>query len=89
MKRIVPFLLLAVVLAGIFIVTSLGGHDTETPETELLRQRFTKETRPSVDHAKFTQLQKQFTTPQQVTEACIACHNGRHDEVMLQGNHRC
>lgn len=36
----------------------------------------------SVDHTRFEELQKEFATPQEVTEACIACHNERHKEVM-------
>jgi octaheme c-type cytochrome (tetrathionate reductase family) len=35
-----------------------------------------------VDHSKFAVLQKHFDTPQEVTEACLSCHNGRGKEFM-------
>ncbi len=35
-----------------------------------------------VDHSKFPELQKKFNSPQEVTEACITCHNKRDDEFM-------
>ncbi len=35
-----------------------------------------------VDHSKFAVLQKHFETPQEVTEACLSCHNGRGKEFM-------
>lgn len=41
---------------------------------------------PSVDHSKFTSLQNNFTTPQEVTEACISCHTERHREVMASSH---
>lgn len=35
-----------------------------------------------VEHSKFKILQQKFTTPQQVTEACVTCHTKRHKEIM-------
>ena len=29
----------------------------------------------TVDHAKLKALQKEFATPEEVTEACLSCHN--------------
>jgi octaheme c-type cytochrome (tetrathionate reductase family) len=40
----------------------------------------------SVDHTKFTVLQQDFDRPQDVTLACLSCHNERHNEVM-SNNH--
>ncbi len=43
---------------------------------------FTKDTIPRVDHSKFRILQQDFTSPEQVTEACMACHNLTGHEFM-------
>ena len=51
-----------------------------------LKERYGKKPVPSVNHATFPSLQKTFTSPQQVTAACIACHNQRHTEIM-HSNH--
>ena len=51
-----------------------------------LRQKYAVKPVASVDHAQFSELQKDFETPQEVTEACVSCHNQRHIEVMAS-NH--
>jgi octaheme c-type cytochrome (tetrathionate reductase family) len=81
MKRIAGGLaaLLGVVLLAL---VSLVRHDTEPGPTEALRARYARKAPPSVDHSQFSQLKRRFSEPQQVTEACIACHNERHKEVM-------
>jgi len=35
-----------------------------------------------VDHGEFEELQKEFTSPIEITKACVACHNKRHLEIM-------
>lgn len=35
-----------------------------------------------VDHSKFEVLQQEFEKPQDVTKACLTCHNKTHEEVM-------
>lgn len=40
------------------------------------------EHRSTVDHGEFKELQKEFKTPMEVTEACVSCHNKRHSEIM-------
>jgi len=35
-----------------------------------------------VDHSKFVSLQQEFNTPQEVTDACLTCHNMTAQEVM-------
>ncbi|MFA6542006.1 MAG: tetrathionate reductase family octaheme c-type cytochrome [Bacteroidota bacterium] len=85
MKRfIIP--LIALGLIAVFFLTSIIKNDTETKPLVELKDRYAKKEKPSVDHTKFTQLQKKFSKPQEVTEACIACHNERHLEVM-KSNH--
>ena len=36
----------------------------------------------NVDHSKFAVLQKEFASPQEMTEACLSCHNKRGEEFM-------
>jgi octaheme c-type cytochrome (tetrathionate reductase family) len=81
MKRI--FLGLGVLMAVVALATTaLVRKDSDPSRTELLRARYATRPTPSVDHSRFARLRQKFTTPQQVTEACISCHNGRHLEVM-------
>jgi len=76
-------------LIGLVIVTAIGlfaSRQTKPDELTLLKARITKKAGSSVDHSKFEILQKQFTNPQEITEACISCHNQTHKEVM-KSNH--
>ena len=80
---------LAVLIIGIglvFIITLLRPNKTEQANLSLLKDKYSKKKVASVQHAKFEILQKKFTSPQQVTEACISCHTERHTEVM-KSNH--
>ncbi|WP_430809355.1 MULTISPECIES: tetrathionate reductase family octaheme c-type cytochrome [unclassified Carboxylicivirga] len=47
-----------------------------------LKQSFANKHEPSVDHRQFDILKQNFKTPQEVTEACLTCHNKRHEEIM-------
>mgnify|MGYP005844181347 FL=1 len=51
-----------------------------------LKQKYSRDEKPTVDHSKFTVLQKKFTSPQQVTEVCESCHNMTAHQVM-NSNH--
>jgi octaheme c-type cytochrome (tetrathionate reductase family) len=85
MKKIIVVL----ALLGLLIVIALGIFSQKVYEpTNLmkLKEKYSKKHTPSVDHSLFSILQQQFTTPQQVTSACISCHNQRHKEVM-KSNH--
>jgi octaheme c-type cytochrome (tetrathionate reductase family) len=64
------------------IVTALHKSGAETAPLEKLREQYAHRVKPSVDHSLFTQLKKRFARPQDVTAACISCHNGRAAEVM-------
>lgn len=81
MKKIIVSLL----ALGIFttlVLTALRGTSTEITPLAKLKERYTTRAKPSVDHSLFAELKKPFTKPQQVTAACISCHNGRATEVM-------
>jgi octaheme c-type cytochrome (tetrathionate reductase family) len=49
---------------------------------EALRLKYTAEHEPVVDHTQFEILNRDFTSPVEVTLACISCHNTRHLEVL-------
>lgn len=49
---------------------------------EQLKQEYAIKPVSSIDHSKLPQLQREFNTPQEVTEACIGCHTERHREIM-------
>ncbi|MCW8850069.1 MAG: cytochrome C, partial [Melioribacteraceae bacterium] len=76
------------VLVLVFVVAigTLTTNNFEETTLDKLREKYSVEHTSSVDHSKFTQLQKEFDSPRSVTEECIACHNKRHEEVM-QSNH--
>jgi octaheme c-type cytochrome (tetrathionate reductase family) len=85
MKKIVTVLVLigfVITLAVIF----LKPVEIEQSNVNLLKAKYSKEKKSSVDHSKFAVLQKTFSKPQQITEACIGCHTERHKEVMAS-NH--
>lgn len=81
MKRIFFSLLALALIAGL-AVTALHRNSVESTPLDQLKERFTGRSKPSVDHSMFAQLRKKFRRPQEVTAACISCHNGRHTEVM-------
>lgn len=81
MKRILIGICLSLIVLSAVLV-ALKRNDTSPTGLDLLRVKYAKKSVPSVDHSKFTQLQKPFKRPQEVTEACISCHNGRAEEVM-------
>jgi len=85
MKRIFFGLVFLGVVLGM-IMLALHGKSTESTPLAKLNEQYGRKTKASVDHSMFQQLKKRFTKPQEVTAACISCHNGRHTEV-LQSTH--
>ena len=81
MKRIFLSLLALAIAVGMTI-TALHKNSEDQSPLGRLKDRYAVKAKSSVDHSQFTQLRKKFVTPQEVTAACIACHNGRHREVM-------
>jgi octaheme c-type cytochrome (tetrathionate reductase family) len=85
MKKIV----ISLVLIGLIIIGTisyLSSKETEQSKLVLLKEKLSKKNTSSVDHTKFSILQKKFNSPQEITEACISCHTERAKEVM-QSNH--
>lgn len=60
----------------------LSRKDLEPGIMAKLKAKYSVKHAPSADHAGFAVLKNKFTSPRQVTEACISCHNKRHKEVM-------
>ena len=85
MKKILMALVGLAVVASL-VVTAVRRSDAGPKPIEALRQTYRTKSKPSVDHALFTQLKGPFGKPQQVTAACISCHNGRHTEVMASSH---
>lgn len=78
------FLFLAFIpLVLAFALPQRVAHE---PAHKKLVGTYAAKTKPAVDHSKFAQLQVDFKTPQQVTAACISCHNQRHQEVMASSH---
>ena len=72
-----------IIVANILIIAAL--QITATPEEpnlrlDELRIEFSNRDIYTVDHSNFEELNREFATPQQVTEACLSCDEGRHEE---------
>ena len=73
-------------LVVVIAVSRLTTNQIEQTNVMKLKEKYSKKHTSSVDHTRFEVLQQNFTSPQQVTKACISCHNQRHIEVM-HSNH--
>jgi octaheme c-type cytochrome (tetrathionate reductase family) len=85
MKKII----LSLSLIGLIVTIMIGilsSKEMEQKSLGILKTKLLKKHKSSVDHTKFAVLQKKFSSPQQVTKACISCHTGRADEIM-KSNH--
>jgi octaheme c-type cytochrome (tetrathionate reductase family) len=83
MKKIIQ-VILVIVIPEIIIFSIIGSYNPDKvimPFDNTKIQRVVKDSLPA-DHAKFEELQKDFKTGQEVTEACIKCHTERGKEFM-------
>lgn len=85
MRRILLFLLGIAAVTGVLFSVLPQRSAGPTPLVQL-RERFARKAKPSVDHAQFEKLKQAFKRPQDVTAACVSCHNGRHTEVMASSH---
>ena len=82
MKRTVSAIILSVVI-GLLLINIFNREDEYyNLNLEKLKQEYAIRPVSSIDHSKLPALQREFATPQDVTEACISCHTERHREVM-------
>ncbi|OYT11840.1 MAG: cytochrome C [Bacteroidetes bacterium 4572_112] len=83
MKKIIQ-ILLVIVIPEIIIFSMIASYNPDivtTPFDNSKIQRVQRDSFPA-DHSKFAELQKDFKTGQEVTEACIKCHTERGKEFM-------
>ena len=83
MKRIIQ-VILVIIIPNIIIFTLIAYWNPDYyigAEHQKKLKVSEKEVLPA-DHSKFPELQKEFKTPQEVTEACIGCHTERGNEFM-------
>jgi octaheme c-type cytochrome (tetrathionate reductase family) len=73
-------------IAGLFLVNHLHRKPELNINLEKLKIKYAIRDSASVDHSLFEELQQNFETPQQVTEACLSCHNGTHREIMASAH---
>ena len=86
MKKTIISIGFGVLVLSLLTMLTLTDHGTATTPLMKLHTKYRQKVTPSVDHTQFTQLKKHFSKPQDVTSACISCHNERHTEVM-QSSH--
>lgn len=82
-------ILLALTFLAIIVITavSLMKSDVYYPSKVTdLKEKYTKPNQAVVDHSQFPILDQHFDKPQDVTEACVSCHNKRDQEIM-QSSH--
>ncbi len=77
---------LAIIAVLLIIVNAFYKEEPYNLKQEVLKHEYSIKPVSSVDHSKFEELQVVFETPQEVTEACIACHTERHKEVMASSH---
>ncbi|WP_075591415.1 tetrathionate reductase family octaheme c-type cytochrome [Labilibacter marinus] len=81
MNRVIVY----VIVVTIIVLVSVNLlHKTEPLNLSQykLKQEYATKDKPSVDHTQFEILNQDFKTPQDVTVACLECHNKRHEEVI-------
>ena len=79
-------IVVVLVIAALVGVNVFNKDTTYNVKLEKLKQKYSKKPVPSVDHNKLEVLNKEFESPQEVTEACISCHTERHKEVMASSH---
>lgn len=80
-------LLIVIGIITVLISVNVLHHDeTYNLQLEKLRQTYARQRVAPVDHRKLRALQREFKTPQEVTEACISCHTERAMEVIASAH---
>ncbi|MDD2382051.1 MAG: tetrathionate reductase family octaheme c-type cytochrome [Mariniphaga sp.] len=86
MKRVIA----GIIVFAVFMLVIIHLFNTEEEyynlKLEELKQEYAIKPVSSIDHAKLPELQREFFTPQEVTEACNACHTERHREIMASAH---
>jgi len=82
--RFIKMLFFFIALILPWIAGGIYVHEQSniTARQQLKLVNYYVDTVKKVDHSKFKILQQKFETPQQVTEACLTCHNKTDHDVM-------
>jgi len=82
MKNLLKFLILILtpIVIVFWIVSTHKDINKNAPVADQIKLE--KENIP-VDHSKFVELQQEFATPQDVTKACLKCHNNVDKQLMM------
>ena len=79
-----------ITIAGVIAILTaailLAPEEHTNESLTRLRNEYSRPYFSSVDHGKLPELQREFDTPQDVTEACLACHTERHKEIMASSH---
>lgn len=92
MKNMRWILIILALLFGVTLIVINLFAPKELLPTKLMKLKEQYENRKfdlgtkRTDHSKFAVLQQKFETPQEVTKACISCHNQTAKDIM-NGNH--
>ncbi|MFB6319512.1 tetrathionate reductase family octaheme c-type cytochrome [Saccharicrinis sp. FJH54] len=70
------------VVALLVLLNLIQSNEYYNLKLEKLKQEYAIKPVSSIDHSKLPELNREFKTPQEVTEACNSCHTERHKEVM-------
>ena len=69
------------VLALLILLNLIQKDEYYNLKLERLKQEYAIKPVSSIDHSKLEELNKEFKSQQEVTEACISCHTERHKAV--------
>lgn len=70
----------------LFFVIVTHKEEPVNIKLEKLKIDYAIKSIPSVDHKKLPALQREFSSPQEVTETCLTCHTERHKEIMASSH---
>lgn len=71
---------------GIIAVHYFSTDPIPNMKLEALKNKYAIKDSSTVDHSLFEVLQQDFKSPQEVTTACLTCHNGTHKEIMASAH---
>jgi octaheme c-type cytochrome (tetrathionate reductase family) len=86
LQKLTTLLVVLVLPALVIFATVHFGNRRGNPEKLVYQNRADIETK--VDHSQFEILQQDFERPQDLTAACLSCHNKRDDELMASAHWR-
>lgn len=85
MLKNIVFVIILVIISMV-LLNVFHQNDTYNLKLEELKHSYALKKKPGVNHSLLPELQKEFKTPQDVTEACLRCHNETHKEVMASSH---